>query len=62
MNNLSEERVWSFVIRIWLEDNDDDNQSHWRGHITHVNNNERRHFNDLEDMREIVRSFLEAKD
>lgn len=54
--------MWSFVIRIWLEEINEDNQPHWRGHITHINGNERRYFDDLEDMKRFVKTFLEATD
>lgn len=59
MNNLPEETMWSFVIRIWLEDIMEDGQIVWRGHITHVSSNQRRHFDDLENMQQFVKSFLE---
>lgn len=59
MNSLPEESTWSFVIRIWLEDITDDNQLLWRGQITHVSSEKKRYFDDLEDMKQFVKSFLE---
>lgn len=51
----------SFVIRIWLEEEDEGSgQAIWRGHITHVPSKERRHFNDLSALMDILGSYLDA--
>lgn len=40
--------ICTFVVRIWLEDGEDENE--WRGHITHVLSDERRHFETVDAM------------
>jgi hypothetical protein len=46
---LPEANVQTFVLRIWLEDTQDDaGRTVWRGHITDVGNGERRYVQDLD--------------
>jgi hypothetical protein len=43
----------SFVARIWLE-GDSENNPTWRGHIQHVQGKEERYFRDLCEMKEFL--------
>ncbi len=43
--------ICTFVVRVWLEEDGEDG---WRGHITHVLSDERRHFETVEAMDEFV--------
>lgn len=63
MTELPESSTHSFVIRVWLEETADEaDQTKWRGHITHVPSNQRRYFDDLENIKQIVKSYLERTD
>ena len=60
MTKLPETSVHSFVIRVWLEETiDEAEEPKWRGHITHVPSNQRRYFDSLEDIKPIVKSYLD---
>ena len=60
---LPESSTHSFVIRVWLEETADEaKRPKWRGHITHVPGNQRRYFDDLEDIKQIVKSYLDKTD
>lgn len=48
----------SFVIRIWLEELDEDEQVVWRGHITHVFSGTRSYLKDLESITAFVEPYL----
>ncbi len=43
----------SFVARIWLE-HGDDGDTVWRGHIRHIQGEEKKYFHDLMEMREFL--------
>jgi hypothetical protein len=63
MMELPEASTHSFVIRVWLEETADNaEQPKWRGHVTHVPGNQRRYFDNLEDIKHIVKSYLERTD
>ncbi len=50
IGNMSEQRtVESFVARIWLEGESDENPI-WRGRIQHVRSNQEAYFQDLAEM------------
>jgi hypothetical protein len=55
----------SFVARIWLEGEPENNPT-WRGHIQHVQGEEERYFKNLSEMREFLERIsgipLPAKD
>ena len=56
-----ESHTYSFIIKIWLEEEpDEDRAGQWRGHITHVESGERRYLHGLEDIPNYVASYLEA--
>ena len=61
--SVDETPVHSFVIRVWSEETAPiAGQSVWRGHITHIPSNQRRHFDNLEDMKFFVKAYLENID
>ena len=63
MMELPAVSMHSFVIRMWLEEKAVGLEHRkWRGHITHVPSNQRRYFDDLEDIKQIVKSYLESTD
>ncbi|MCA9874454.1 MAG: hypothetical protein H6659_14835 [Ardenticatenaceae bacterium] len=50
----------TFVIRIWLEDDESDEAAaFWRGHITHVLDQRRRFFQDLQGIKQFIAPYLE---
>ena len=51
----------AFVIRIWLEDiENDDTIALWRGHITHVLDHRRKYFQDLSGITHFITPYLEV--
>lgn len=54
---------YAFVIRIWREDESEDDDAGetvlWRGHITNVIDQKRRHFQDLTGIIQFIRPYLE---
>ncbi len=54
--DLFESRTHSFIIKIWLEDEE---QKKWRGHVTHVPDGERRHFESLHDILTFISLYLQ---
>lgn len=57
--DLMEETIHSFIIRLWLEEHSEEpRRSKWRGHITHIPSNQRKNFDDLDDMKHFVASYL----
>ncbi len=41
----------SFIVKFWLDEQDpDDNNIVWRGHITHVATGQRKYYNNLREM------------
>jgi hypothetical protein len=55
--------IHSFTIRLWLEEaNSLPEKSWWRGHITHIPSKTRRYFEDLDDIKPFIRSYLSEAD
>jgi hypothetical protein len=54
--DLFESNTHSFIVKIWLEDND---PVTWRGHITHVQSGRRCHFENLSTLVDFVTPYLE---
>ena len=50
----------AFVIRIWLEEQTEDEQVVWRGHITHVMSGQRQYLHDLEAITAFIEPYLRA--
>ncbi len=58
-NEHSESERLSFVVKIWLEETDEvSHRSKWRGHITHVGNQDRRYVESLSDICSFIREYL----
>ena len=50
----------SFVIRIWRETQDEqDDGGIWRGHITHVASGARRYFDNLDEIAAFIGPYLQ---
>jgi hypothetical protein len=47
----------SFIVRIWLEQDD---EVRWRGHITHVPGEERRYVERLSDITDFIAPYVEG--
>jgi hypothetical protein len=48
---------------MWLEETAvEAGRSKWRGHITHIPSRQRHYFDDLEDMKQFVKRYLESMD
>jgi hypothetical protein len=54
--DLFESRTHSFMIKIWLEDEE---QKKWRGHVTHIPDGKRRHFESMNDILTFISTYLE---
>jgi hypothetical protein len=57
--NKRETPIHSFTIRLWLEDvSAVSEKPRWRGHITHIPSKTRRYFEDLDDLKPFISSYL----
>jgi hypothetical protein len=55
-----ESKTHSFVVKIWLEDGEEESRSTaWRGHITHVPSKRRQYFESLSGIAKFVSGYLE---
>lgn len=50
----------AFVIRIWIEEAEDDGQHTWRGYITHVFSGQQSYLKHLEDIQTFIVPYLRA--
>jgi hypothetical protein len=58
--NLYERNTCSFIVKVWVEGNDDDaGVALWRGHITHVLSGKRQYFEDLTTIYSFITPYLE---
>lgn len=57
--DLTESKVHSFIIKLWLEG--DTNSFVWHGHITHVPSGERRYFKKLSGITDFVSEYLDGR-
>ena len=59
--DLTESTTHSFIVKIWIEETAQEaGRATWRGHITHVPDNERRYLRDLDDVGVFIATYLEA--
>ena len=57
---IPESRVHSFIVKIWLEEVDDEPGTFsYRGYTTHVPSGERRYLKRLSDVSDFIESYLE---
>jgi hypothetical protein len=58
--DLYESNTHSFIVKIWLEETvEEDGRATWRGHITHVISDKRRHLKELDEITAFIRPYLE---
>ncbi len=58
--DLYEINTHPFIIQIWLEVSaKEDRPAVWRGHITHVPSNTRRHFQDIKEIIRFIVPYME---
>lgn len=55
---LYERNTCSFIVKVWVEENDEQNHDYWRGHITHVFSGKRQYFEDLGVIGDFIMSYL----
>ena len=56
-----ESHTASFIVKIWLEEEPDEEQAGlWRGHITHVESGRRRYLRSLAEIPESIMPYLKA--
>jgi hypothetical protein len=55
----SEFNVHSFIVKLWLEETNDDSEI-WRGYITHVPGGERRYLKDLDEIPIFIAPYVGA--
>ena len=49
----------SFIVRLWLEDgNETERITNWHGQVTHIPGGESRYFRNLDDLVDIIISYL----
>lgn len=49
----------SFIVKVWVEDSAEENsQSVWHGHITHVLSGERRYLKNLSEIGDFIAPYL----
>ena len=52
------QNIFSFIIRVWMEETGTGSQEVWRGHITSVARNERHYFADINEIPALILSHL----
>lgn len=58
-SDQQEPSIHSFVVRIWLEENDAvTGEEVWRGHITHIPGDERKYLKNLSEIPDFIESYL----
>lgn len=61
MELLDETIMHSFIIRIWLEEKaEETGTATWRGHITHIPSNQRRHIENLDAVKQFINPYLQS--
>ncbi len=55
-----ESNTHSFVIRVWVEEQEEAASPGWRGHITHVQSSRRIYVQDLGEIVHFIAPYLEA--
>ncbi len=59
--DLFETNTHSFIVKIWLEETAKEaGRAMWRGHITHVANDERRYLKDMDDISAFITPYLKS--
>ncbi|GAC1398580.1 MAG: hypothetical protein NVSMB56_13540 [Pyrinomonadaceae bacterium] len=59
--DISDSNVVSFIIKLWLEDSDEDERRIiWRGQITHVPSGARRYVAELQEITGFIMPYLEG--
>jgi hypothetical protein len=57
--DVAESKVHSFIVKLWLEEPDDDTErAGWHGHITHVPSGARRYLQDLGDILSFMKPYI----
>ena len=58
--DLSEAHTHSFIVKVWIEETvKEAGQAIWRGHITHVLDDERYYIQDLDEIAAFIVPYLE---
>jgi hypothetical protein len=57
--DIPESKVHSFVVKLWLEESDDEARIDWHGYITYVPGGERRYLKRLSDVSDFIARYLE---
>jgi hypothetical protein len=51
--------VHSFIVKLWIEtESEEDTETTWRGHITHVPDGRRQYLKELDDAIEFMEPYL----
>lgn len=57
----SESYTHSFIVKVWLEEIiEEAGQAKWRGHITHVQSDQRQYLESLDEIGTFIAPFLES--
>jgi hypothetical protein len=57
----SESNTHSFIVKVWLEETiEEAGQAKWRGHITHVQSEQRQYLKNLDEIGTFIAPFLES--
>lgn len=58
--DIGESKIHSFIVKVWLEDNEEDpDVTLLHGHITHVPSGERHYIREVSEVPLLIRSYLE---
>jgi hypothetical protein len=58
--DIPETKVHSFIVKLWLEEADDETgKAVWHGYVTHVPDGERRYLKRLIDLIDFIKCYLE---
>ncbi len=50
----------SFIVKVWIEESAEEaGEATWRGHVTHVPDQERRYLHTLDDIVDFIAPYLE---
>ena len=52
-------RTQSFVIKVWIDEPDEDCRMKWRGRITHVPSGDNRYVTDLAEIISFITAYLQ---
>jgi hypothetical protein len=56
--DILESQVHSFIVKLWVERDEETGNTRWHGHITHVPRGERLYLKKLTDINDFIANYL----